>query len=86
MLFYAFDYIDDYKENKKFLILPSKTPYKFESNLIEDKDVKKEITRKKSPLLSYLLFEGDKIIIDEIHLKINLELFSKTIHSGYLTQ
>ncbi len=66
LLFYAFDYIDDYKENKKFLILPSKTPYKFESNLIENKDVKKEITRKKSPLLSYLLFEGDKIIIDEI--------------------
>lgn len=66
LLFYAFDYIDDYKDNNKFLISPSKDPYKFESNLIEDKDVKKEITRKKSPLLSYLLFEEDKIIIDEI--------------------
>jgi len=66
LLFYAFDYIDDYKENKKFLILPSKTPYKFESNLIDDKDIKKEITKKKSPLLSYLLFEDGKIIIDEI--------------------
>ena len=66
LLFYAFDYIEDYKNNKKFLISPSKNPYQFESNLIEDKDVKKEITRKKSPLLSYLLFENDKIIIDEI--------------------
>ena len=66
LLFYAFDAIEDYKVNKKFLISPSKNPYKFESNLIDDKDVKKEITRKKSPLLSYLLFEDDKIIIDEI--------------------
>jgi hypothetical protein len=33
---------------------------------LKTKDVKKEITRKKSPLLSYLLFEDDKIIIDEI--------------------
>ena len=66
LLFYAFDYIEDYKGNKKFLISPSKNPYKFESNLIDDKDVKKEIVRKKSPLLSYLLFEDDKIIIDEI--------------------
>ncbi len=66
LLFYAFDAIEDYKVNKKFLISPSKNPYKFESNLIDDKDVKKEITRKKSPLLSYLLLEDDKIIIDEI--------------------
>ena len=66
LLFYTFNYIQDYKGDKKFLISPSKDPYKFESNLIEDKDIKKEITRKKSPLLSYLLFEDDKIIIDEI--------------------
>ena len=66
LLFYAFDYIEDYKSNKKFLISPSKNPYKFENNLIEDKDIKKEITKKKSPLLSYLLFEDGKIIIDEI--------------------
>ena len=66
LLFYAFDYIEDYKGNKKFLISPSQNPYKFKSNLIDDKDVKKEIVRKKSPLLSYLLFKDDKIIIDEI--------------------
>jgi len=66
LLFYAHDYIDDYKNNKRFLISPSINPFKFESDLIEDRDVKKEITRKKSPLLSYLLFEDDKIIIDEI--------------------
>lgn len=66
LLFYAYNYLEDYKYNKKFLISPSKSPYKFESNLIDDKDVKKEITRKKSPLLSYLLFEEDKIIVDEI--------------------
>ena len=41
LLFYTFDYIEDYKDNKKFLISPSKNPYKFESNLIDDKDVKK---------------------------------------------
>jgi hypothetical protein len=66
LLFYAYNYLDTHKNHQKFLISPSKDPYKFESNLIEDKDVKKEITRKKSPLLSYLLFENDKIIIDEI--------------------
>ena len=86
LLFYAFDYIDDYKENKKFLILPSKTPYKFESNLIDDKDIKKEITKKKSPLLSYLLFEDGKIIIDEITPKDKFGIFFKTIRSGYHTQ
>lgn len=65
LLFYTFYTLDDYKDNKKFIIPPSNKPYKFKSNLFEDKDVKKEITRKKSPLLSYLLFEDDKIIIDE---------------------
>src|SRR6056300_115805 len=66
LLFYAFYKIEDYKVNKKFLISPSKNPYKFESNLIKDEDIKNEITKKNSPLLSYILFEDDKIIIDEI--------------------
>lgn len=66
LLFYTFDTLNDYKNNKKYIISPSTNPYKFKSNLVEDKDVKKEITRKKSPLLSYLLFQDDKIIIDEI--------------------
>ena len=44
-------------------IKPSKEPYEFKSNLRNDESVKKEL--KKSAILSYLLFEDDKIVIDE---------------------
>ena len=44
-------------------IKPSKKPYEFKSNLRNDESVKKEL--KESAILSYLLFEGDKIVIDE---------------------
>ena len=44
----------------------SENHYKFQSNLRKDKDVLKEIKNtKKTGLISYLLFEGDKIVIDE---------------------
>jgi len=44
----------------------SENHYKFQSNLREDKDVLKEIKNtKKTGLISYLLFEDDKIVIDE---------------------
>ena len=53
----------------KFLVNGSDKYYKFESNLIEDKSVKKEIKNtKKTGLISYLLYEDNKIKIDEENL------------------
>jgi CubicO group peptidase (beta-lactamase class C family) len=50
----------------KFKVVGSENYYKFGTELIEDKDVKKEIKNtKKTGLISYLLFEDDKIKIDE---------------------
>ena len=50
----------------KFLVKGSENYYKFQSELVEDKDVKKEIDNsQKTGLISYLLFEDDKIKIDE---------------------
>jgi hypothetical protein len=48
----------------KFEIQPSKNSYEFQSNLSENKLVKKQM--QKQALLSYLLFKDDKIVIDEI--------------------
>ena len=45
-------------------IQPSKNPYQFHSDLREDKYVKKQM--QDTPLLSYLLYEDGKIVIDEI--------------------
>src|SRR6056300_316947 len=53
----------------KFLVKGSENYYKFQSELVEDKDVKKEIDNsQKTGLISYLLFEDDKIKIDEENL------------------
>ena len=53
----------------KFKVIGSENYYKFETDLIEDKDVKKEIKNtKKTGLISYLLFEDNKIKIDEENL------------------
>jgi hypothetical protein len=50
----------------KFQVEGSNNYYKFESELIEDKSVKKEIkNNQKTGLISYLLFEQNKITIDE---------------------
>ncbi len=50
----------------KYEVKGSNNYYKFNSDLIQDKDVKKEIdNNKKTRLISYLLFEEDKIKIDE---------------------
>ena len=50
----------------KFKVDGSENYYKFGTELIEDKNVKKEIKNtKKTGLISYLLFEDDKIKIDE---------------------
>ena len=55
LLFYAFDYIDDYKNNKKFLISPSINPYKFESDLIEDKRCKKRNYKEKISIIKLFI-------------------------------
>ncbi|MDB9936837.1 hypothetical protein OAD13_02190 [Candidatus Pelagibacter sp.] len=50
----------------KYEVKGSNNYYKFNSDLIQDKDVKKEIDNNiKTRLISYLLFEDDKIKIDE---------------------
>jgi len=50
----------------KFKVIGSENYYKFETDLIEDKDVKKEIkNNQKTGIISYLLFEDNKITIDE---------------------
>ena len=50
----------------KYEIEGSNNYYKFNLDLIEDKDVKKELkNKKKTRLVSYLLFEDNKIKIDE---------------------
>ena len=52
----------DYKE---WEVKGSENHYKFQSNLREDKDVLKEFkNNKKTGIISYLLFEDDKIVID----------------------
>jgi len=48
-----------------WVIEGSKDHYKFQSNLREDKDVLKEFKNNKNTgIISYLLFENDKIVID----------------------
>ena len=64
LLFYVFQYLEDKKGFDSYLVQPSKNPVKFKSNLIDDKTVKKQFQTK--AILSYLYFENDKIIIDEI--------------------
>ena len=50
----------------KFETKGSQDFYQFQSNLKEDKDVLKEFeNNKKTGLISYLLFENNKIVIDE---------------------
>ena len=64
LLFYVFHYLEDIKGFGKYLVQPSKNPIKFKSNLIDDKIVKKQLQTK--AILSYLYFENDEIIVDEI--------------------
>ena len=51
-------------KSMKYSINPSKTSYKFQSNLIEEKYIDKQLN--KSGLLSYLYFENGVIKIDKI--------------------
>ena len=55
-----------FSEFHKYEIKGSDNYYQFNSDLIQDDDVKKEIkNNKKTRLISYLLFENDQIKIDE---------------------
>ena len=71
LIYYLYKYLYSHetgdpgtKQWGRYEIQPSKSPYEFKSNLREDKFVKKEMRKK--ALLSYLLFEDDEIVIDEI--------------------
>ena len=56
-------------------VKPSKKPYEFKFNLIEDKFVKKQLKTK--GILSYLYFQDDNVLIDEISPKERLGEFIK---------
>jgi hypothetical protein len=66
LLYYYWKYTNDnWNNNAKYAdIKPSENPSKFEFDLREDKLVKKQM--QKTALLSYLLYEDGKIVIDEI--------------------
>ena len=58
----------------KFETKGSQDFYKFQSNLRQDKDVLKEIkNNKETGLISYLLFEDNKIVIDESDIPITVQ-------------
>ena len=60
LLFYVYHYLEDIKGFDRYLAQPSKNPIKFNSNLINDKFVKKQLQTK--AIVSYLYFEKDKIV------------------------
>ncbi len=60
-------------EFDKFETKGSQDFYKFQSNLRKDKDVLKEINNKETGLISYLLFEDNKIVIDESDIPIKVQ-------------
>jgi len=64
LLFYVYYYLIDNEGFGKYLVEPSKTPVEFKSNLKEDKFVKQQLQKK--AILSYLYFQDDQIVIDEI--------------------
>ena len=51
-------------KNNRYFVKPSKNPYEFKFETIENKFVKKQLKTK--GILSYLYFEDGKIIIDEV--------------------
>ena len=65
LIYYTFKTINHPYTNKFHLyeVKPSSNPYEFKSNLREDEYLNQKI--KKSGILTYLLFENDKIVIDK---------------------
>ena len=71
LIYYLYKYLYSHdtgdrntKQWGRYEIQPSKKPYEFKSDLREDKFIKKQMQKK--AVISYLLFEDDKIVIDEI--------------------
>ena len=64
LLFYTYYYTLDYDGLGKYYVEPSKNPQKFNSSLKIDKFVKKQLQTK--GILSYIFYEKDRILIDEI--------------------
>ena len=66
LLYYYWNYTNGNWVNKaKYSVIKaSQSPYQFEFDLREDKNVKKQM--QKTALLSYLLYEDGKIVIDEM--------------------
>ena len=66
LLYYYWNYTNGNWTNKaKYSIIKSsENPYKFNFDLREDKNVKKQM--QKTALLSYLLYEDKKIVVDEL--------------------
>jgi len=60
-------------KHNTYSVEPSQNPYEFKFDVIEDKFVKKQLQTK--GILSYLYFEDDKIIIDELSPKDRLGKF-----------
>ncbi len=74
--FYRENFIRAPTEFNTYPVFPSNELYEFKFDLIENKTVKKQMETK--PILSYLFFEGNKIIIDEISPK---EKFGKFMNN-----
>jgi CubicO group peptidase (beta-lactamase class C family) len=62
--FYRDNFTRTPTEFSTYSVFPSNEPYEFKFELIENKTVKKQMETK--PILSYLFFEGDKVVIDEM--------------------
>jgi len=71
LLYYVWDYA--YRARNWYEVKPSKKPYEFKFNLIEDKFVKKQMKTK--GIMSYLYFQDGHILIDEISPKERLGEF-----------
>ena len=71
LLYYVWDYA--YGIRNSYEVKPSKEPYEFKFNLIEDKIVKKQMKTK--AILSYLYYQDGEILIDELSPKENLGEF-----------
>ena len=74
--FYRDNFTRTPTEFNTYSVFPSNEPYEFKFDLIENKTVKKQMETK--PILSYLFFEGDRIIIDEMSPK---EKFGKFMNN-----
>ena len=66
LLYYYWNYTNGnwFNKEKYSVIKASQNPYQFEFDLREDKNIKKQM--QKTALLSYLLYEDGKIVIDEM--------------------